>query len=111
MLLLIGFQHLFLLSRIPFLQTFTISGDFYKHLTVKELAVFAVIGLPIIFYTFIDIYRLVRLRECSRTLFLYLPILILFGFNYLTLFLYIKHSLSYSSCYFCWINAIAIIID
>jgi len=84
-----------ILGEIPFLQTFTISGDFYKHLTVKELAVFAVIGLPIIFYTLRDIYRLVRLRECSRTLFLYLPILILFGFNYLTLFLYKAKNIHY----------------
>lgn len=84
-----------ILGEIPFLQTFTISGDFYKHLTVKELAVFAVIGLPIIFYTLRDIYRLIRLRECSRTLFLYFPILILFGFNYLTLFLYKAKNIHY----------------
>ena len=49
MLLLIGFQHLFLLYYRNFLQTFTISGDFYKHLTVKELAVFAVIGFLLYF--------------------------------------------------------------
>ena len=74
------------LGQVPFLQNFTISGDFLKHLTFKEVIVFIVIGAPLLYYTIKDLCYLIKYRKIQKTLISYLVLITVFLYNYITLF-------------------------
>ena len=74
-----------LLGEVPFLRNFSISGEFWKHFTVKEVMVFLIIGIPIVFNTIKEIFFLIKNREFKRTFFIYLFIFTIFFYNYLIL--------------------------
>jgi len=77
-----------LLGEVSFFKDFTISGDFWKHLTLKEIVVFAIIGIPLAFLTLRELYILIKRRSIRSLLIKYVLISSLFVGNLLCLKLY-----------------------
>ena len=71
-----------MLGEVKFLEDFTISGDFWKHLSLREIIVFLIIGLPLVYLSFKDCFVLFKDKRCKNTLVPFLIILILFSINY-----------------------------
>ena len=71
-----------MLGEVKFLEDFTISGDFWKHLSLREIIVFLIIGLPLVYLSFKDCFILFKDKRCKNTLVPFLIILILFSINY-----------------------------
>lgn len=88
----IGFA---LLGEVPFLKVFTISGDFWKHLSLKELVVFCLIGVPIVLLTTRELLIMIRNRTMRRLFFVYSLILGLFALNLFCLKLYNAENIHY----------------
>ena len=76
-----------LLGQVNFLQNFTISGNFWKHLTLREIIVFIIIGVPLLYLTIRDIFDLSKYRRCGNTILSILSLFFIFGLNYILLFI------------------------
>lgn len=84
-----------LLGEVKFLQNFTISGDFWKHLSLREIFVFLLIGIPLVYLSIRDYATIYQDKRCKN---IYLPtfaILILFVFNYILLIVNSAHHVHY----------------
>ena len=80
----IGFA---MLGEVSFLKNFSISGEFWKHLTAKEVVVFFIIGAPILFLTLRELFVMVKTRT-MRHLFVYGLTSSLFALNLICLKIY-----------------------
>lgn len=76
-----------LLGQVKFLQNFTLSGQFWKHLTLREIIVFIIIGVPLIFLTVRDLVNLKKYKRCGNTILSIITLLFIFGLNYILLFI------------------------
>jgi hypothetical protein len=74
-----------LLGEVKFLQNFTISGDFWKHLSLREIIVFLIIGIPLVYLTCRDFFIIWRDKKCKNTIFAISAMLNLFIINYVLL--------------------------
>ena len=80
---------------MSFLRNFSISGDFWKHLSAKELVVFAIIGLPLTFITLRELWIMIKNRTMRHLFFVYGLILSLFILNLVCLNLYNAKNIHY----------------
>ena len=85
----------FSLGEVSFLKYFSISGDFWKHLSLKEIVVFAIIGLPLTFLTLREFYYMIKHRTFRGLLAKYVLISSLFATNLLFLKMYGAQNIHY----------------
>ena len=76
-----------LLGEVKFLENFTISGNFWKHLTLREIIVFIIIGAPLVYLTLRDIRNMCKDKRCKNTILSIGAVLFIFGLNYILLFI------------------------
>ena len=68
-------------EEISFLRDFTISGDFWKYISVNEIVVFTIIGVPTTFITLRELWIMIKERTLRYLFFVYGSILSLFILN------------------------------
>lgn len=83
------------LGEVSFLRNFTISGDFWKHITLKEIGVFAIIGIPIAYLTLKELVIMIKNKTMRHLFFVYALIACLFGFNLMCLKIYGAENIHY----------------
>ena len=88
----IGFA---MLGEVSFLKNFSISGEFWKHLTAKEVVVFFIIGVPILFLTLRELFVMVKTRTMRHLFFVYGLISSLFALNLICLKIYGAENIHY----------------
>ena len=84
-----------LLGEVSFLRNFSLSGDFWKHISLKEAIVFCLIGFPLLYFTLSELFNSIKERRFRYLTVVYLSISVLFGLNLLCLVMYGAENIHY----------------
>ena len=100
-----------LLGEFSFLRNFSISGYFWKHLSLKEAVVFCLIGLPLLYFTLSELFNSLKERRLRYLTIVYSSTGVLFSLNYFCLIIYGAENIHYSIHHAIFAGVMAVIFS